>query len=193
MVRKKSEETLKNSLELYDQAIYKKLKKLYPNTIATFPDRAMFDSNNKSKVSLPLISSYRVSNDVDFSNVNHAHLFSGMRTSENVVTYSIPIELLYTIDIWGDSRNEADQLYYDLLFALYRKPNIELDMSDTDELKVFSMRLLEQSSSSNLFEQSLDQNRIYRYTLTYIINEARMMYRADATFITGVDTNIDLI
>lgn len=191
MVQLQGEENLPNTLELYDDAMLKKLKKLYNNVIGTFPDRAMFDSNNESKVSLPLISVYRLSNDIDFSEWVHAETFRGRRSHDSGRTRSIPIQLLYTIDVWADTRNQADQLFYDIVYILQIKPNIILDMEGTEANKLFSLRLVEQSSSSNLFEQSLEQNRIYRYTLTYTVNMARLLYQVDDGYITGADINVE--
>lgn len=191
MVQKESQPNLANTLELYDEAMLKKLKKLYTNVIGTFPDRAMFDSNNESKVSLPLISVYRLSNDIDWNEWNHTETFRGRRSDESQRTRSIPIDLLYTVDIWGDTRNQADQLFYDIVYRLIIKPNIILDMKGTEPNKLFSLRLVEQSSSSNLFEQSREQNRIFRYTLTYTVNMARMLYHVPDGFITDTDIVVD--
>ena len=192
MVRVQGNENLPNTLELYDDAILKKLKKLYNNVIGTFPDRAMFDSNNESKVSLPLISVYRLSNDIDFNEWVHGEVFRGRRTTEEQRTRSIPIDLLYTIDVWADNRNEADQLFYDLIYMLQIKPNIILDMQGSEKDKLFSLRLTEQSSSSNLFEQSLEHNRIYRYTLTYSVNMARLLYQVNDGYITETEIDVEL-
>lgn len=192
MVSPLNKENLPNTLELYDEALLQKLKKLYTNVIGTFPDRAMFESNNKSKVSLPLISMYRLQNDINFSgDISHPAVFRGYRTGDEQRTRVIDIDLLYTIDIWADKRNEADQLFYDLVYILWTKPNIMLDMEGTENDKLFSLRLVEQSSSSNLFEQSVENNRIYRYTLTYSVNEAKLMYRVPDGMITDVDTEVD--
>lgn len=192
MVSPLNKENLPNTLELYDEALLQKLKKLYTNVIGTFPDRAMFESNNKSKVSLPLISMYRLQNDINFSGgISHSAIFRGYRTGDDQRTRVIDIDLLYTIDIWADKRNEADQLFYDLVYILWTKPNIMLDMEGTENDKLFSLRLVEQSSSSNLFEQSVENNRIYRYTLTYSVNEAKLMYRVPDGMITDVDTEVD--
>lgn len=192
MVSPLNKENLPNTLELYDEALLQKLKKLYTNVIGTFPDRAMFESNNKSKVSLPLISMYRLQNDINFSGgISHPAVFRGYRTGDEQRTRVIDIDLLYTIDIWADKRNEADQLFYDLVYILWTKPNITLDMEGTENDKLFSLRLVEQSSSSNLFEQSVENNRIYRYTLTYSVNEAKLMYRVPDGMITDVDTEVD--
>lgn len=192
MVSPLNKENLPNTLELYDEALLQKLKKLYTNVIGTFPDRAMFESNNKSKVSLPLISMYRLQNDINFSGgINHPAIFRGYRTGDDQRTRVIDIDLLYTIDIWADKRNEADQLFYDLVYLLWTKPNIMLNMEGTENDKLFSLRLVEQSSSSNLFEQSVENNRIYRYTLTYSVNEAKLMYRVPDGMITDVDTEVD--
>lgn len=192
MVSPLNKENLPNTLELYDEALLQKLKKLYTNVIGTFPDRAMFESNNKSKVSLPLISMYRLQNDINFSGgISHSAVFRGYRTGDEQRTRVIDIDLLYTIDIWADKRNEADQLFYDLVYILWTKPNIMLDMEGTENDKLFSLRLVEQSSSSNLFEQSVENNRIYRYTLTYSVNEAKLMYRVPDGMITDVDTEVD--
>ena len=192
MVSPLNKENLPNTLELYDEALLQKLKKLYTNVIGTFPDRAMFESNNKSKVSLPLISMYRLQNDINFSGgISHPAAFRGYRTGDEQRTRVIDIDLLYTIDIWADKRNEADQLFYDLVYILWTKSNIMLDMEGTENDKLFSLRLVEQSSSSNLFEQSVENNRIYRYTLTYSVNEAKLMYRVPDGMITEVDTEVD--
>lgn len=192
MVSPLNKENLPNTLELYDEALLQKLKKLYTNVIGTFPDRAMFESNNKSKVSLPLISMYRLQNDINFSGgISHSAAFRGYRTGDEQRTRVIDIDLLYTIDIWADKRNEADQLFYDLVYLLWTKPNIMLNMEGTENDKLFSLRLVEQSSSSNLFEQSVENNRIYRYTLTYSVNEAKLMYRVPDGMITEVDTEVD--
>ena len=184
-------ESLPNTLELFDLAIERKLKKLYTNVIGTFPERAMFDSNNQSKVTLPLISFYRLSNDIDMDNYQHSELFTGYRTNASQRTRSVPIKLLYSIDLWADNRNEVDTLFYDIVYRLLIQPNISVDMGETEARKIFSIRLVEQSSSSNLFEQSLQENRIYRYTLTYSVNNARMLYQVPDGLITDTDIDID--
>lgn len=184
-------DSLPNTLELYDEALGRKLKKLYPRVIGTFPDRALFDSNNSSKVTLPLISYYRLSNDIDMEEFNHPTLFRGFRSNVEQRTRSIPIKLLYSIDVWANNRNEVDTLFYDIIYRLMIQPNIVLDMKDSEANKIFSMRLVEQSSSSNLFEQSLQENRIYRYTLTYEVNNARMLYQVEDGLITDTDIDIE--
>ena len=172
------------TLELYDEALEKKLKKLFPNIIGASPDEAMWSSNKDGKVSLPLISFYRVNNPIDWNNYNNAEVF-GTRgytrsvnedTGEIGKTLSISVTLTYQIDLWAADRKTVDQLFQDVLFALLLHPYIELDMSGTEKDKVFSLRLIDSQNSTDIPSFSRN-NRIYRYTLTYQVNEARLMYQ----------------
>ena len=68
------------SLELYDLALEKKLKNVFENVIMSPPDDAFARSNKEGKVRLPLISAYRMSNEVNWDEFNHPASFRGKPT-----------------------------------------------------------------------------------------------------------------
>lgn len=68
------------SLELYDLALEKKLKNIFENVIMSPPDDAFARSNKEGKVRLPLISAYRMSNEVNWDEFNHPASFRGKPT-----------------------------------------------------------------------------------------------------------------
>ena len=68
------------SLELYDLALEKKLKNIFENVIISPPDDAFARSNKEGKVRLPLISAYRMSNEVNWDEFNHPASFRGKPT-----------------------------------------------------------------------------------------------------------------
>ena len=68
------------SLELYDLALEKKLKNIFENVIMAPPDDAFARSNKEGKVRLPLISAYRMSNEVNWDEFNHPASFRGRPT-----------------------------------------------------------------------------------------------------------------
>lgn len=87
------------SLELYDLALEKKLKNIFDNVIIAHPDDAFARSNKEGKVQLPLISAYRMSNEINWDEFNHAASFTGKPTR---VQYRKGFES----DENGDPRNE---------------------------------------------------------------------------------------
>lgn len=68
------------SLELYDRALEHKLRNVFENVIMAPPDDAFARSNKEGEVKLPLISAYRMSNEIDWENFNHPASFSGRAT-----------------------------------------------------------------------------------------------------------------
>lgn len=189
------------TLELYDEAVERKLKKLFDNVIGAPSNEALWSSNKNGKVSLPLISFYRTSNPIDWTNYNNAELFGtkGYRrtyndeTGESTNTLSIAVNISYQIDLWAADRKTVDSLFHDIVFALILHPDIELDMDGTEDNKIFSLRLVDSQNSTDV-ASFLQTNRIYRYSLTYTINEARLMYQEKSTYITReipVKTSVD--
>lgn len=172
------------TLELYDEAVERKLKKLFPNVIGASPNEAMWSSNKNGKVELPLVSFYRINNPIDWSSYNNAELFGtkgytrSYNDDDNSIgkTLSISVTLTYQIDLWAADRKTSDQLFQDMVFALILHPNIQLDMKGTEKDKVFSLRLLDSQNSTDI-PSFARNNRIYRYTMTYQVNEARLMYQ----------------
>lgn len=68
------------SLELYDLALEKKLRNIFDNVTIAPPDDAFARSNEEGKVKLPLISAYRMGNEVNWDEYNHAATFTGKPT-----------------------------------------------------------------------------------------------------------------
>lgn len=181
------------TLKWYDEALENKLSRLFSNVISASPDEAMYLSNKNGKVTLPLISMYRMSNSINWEDYNFAESNltgwnSGSISSDQddsirelIMTKAIPVDLTYQIDIWSSDRETLDHVYHDLVFTLLVRPNIKVDMHNQLSNKIFALRLTGEQYSTDIsqFNQS---NRLYRYSLTYQVNDARLLYNEELSY-----------
>lgn len=184
------------TLKLYDEALERKLKKIFPNVKSAPPEEALFySSDSDAKVKLPLITMYRMSNPIDWNSYSFAETNTGFDMSDNDRTLTISVNINYQIDIWGANRTVVDDLFKDLVFYMIRKPYITLDMQGSEHDKMFSLRLIDDQSASDISSFS-DNNRLYRYSLTYEVREARLMQHAKKDYIihevpVDIDSKVD--
>ena len=161
------------SLSIYDDALGKKLKKLFPNVVGASTDEAFSASEDKGKVKLPLISFYRISNPIDTQTYNMPEAFRGrvLKRSEfdGDVGMTLPVLITYQIDIWATSRRICDEIFTELVFYLIRNPNIQISVPKQSSPQDFAMVLQDTENSTELSEFDTI-GRIYRSTLTYEVS-----------------------
>lgn len=183
------------SLSLYDEALQRKLKEVFPNVVGASTEEAFSASQEGGKVRLPLISFYRISNPVDNATYNMPEAFKGRLASRRGDLadreMTIPIIITYQIDIWGTSRKVVDEIFTEFLYFMLRKPNLEIKLPTSDTKFDFSMILQDSENSTELSDfESI--GRIYRSTLTYEVS-AKLFYleKASTNLIREFDIDIN--
>ena len=179
------------SLEQFDKALERKLKEVFENVLMAPPDDAFARSNKAGKVNLPLITAYRMSNNIEWAYYNQHAAFRGQRTGivfkdtpdttpeeryevldRYRVSQTLPVNINYQIDIWAQLRQYADDIFRELTFYLMHFPNLYVDIPSSDNPLVFSLNLTDVDTSTDY--EFDDTNTIHRYTLTYEIPHAQI-------------------
>ena len=181
-LKKEAEEESQTGLSIYDSALQKKLLEVFPNIIVAHPDVVMKRASEKDgKISLPMISMYRMANPIKEGEINHFEAFHG-RAAKRIsndhieLEMALPIEIEYQIDIWAQKRSGADSLFRELVFFLLREPNLVINIPEFERPQIFSMKYesMDQPTDYSSIEES---SPIHRYSLTYKVPDARLFYR----------------
>ena len=179
------------SLEKFDLALERKLKEVFENVLMAPPDDAFARSNKEGKVKLPLITAYRMSNNIEWAYYNQFATFRGQATGLRFkddpnsspeeryeildkyrLSQTIPVNINYQIDIWAQLRTIADDIFRELVFYLMHFPNLYVDIPSSDNPVVFSLQLTDVDNSTDY--EFDDTNTIHRYTLTYEVPHAQI-------------------
>ncbi|WJZ23495.1 hypothetical protein LIS04_67 [Listeria phage LIS04] len=176
------------SLRLYTEALLAKFRGVFENTVIAQPDN-FFEvlqkyqvSNNDSKEpKLPAISIYRTSASLESVAGNFSGVHTGRSTNyptpdkttiHNVVT--TPLRLEFLVEVWCKSRTTCDDLVSELVLWLKRDPNISFAIPKTDELQHYSVAILGEIIDNTELSDFENQGRLYRSTLTLVIDNAQL-------------------
>ncbi len=158
-------------LHLYDNSMINKLKEVFPNVVYAPTDKALSiaTDDKKGNISLPLISVYRLSQNLDSSR-SYPEAWQGRlhnrvdSANSQLFTQSLPLTLTYQIDIWSTKRIESDSIYVELLFYLIDKPNLTIDIPNIT-VEDFSLNITETDSDIDM-ESFSEKGRLYRNIIT---------------------------
>ena len=179
------DDTIRTGLSLYDESFKKKIEEVFPNTIMAPPEIAMRRAQKRGHVELPLISMYRLSNDVDTSETTHPRVFHGAysflhKEDESVAQKikDIGMNIEYQVDIYAQLRAHADGIFRELVFYLLNNPNLEVLIPEYGKPQVFALELSGTSQPTD-YRTDDDRTLIHRYSLSYMVPRARLFYASD--------------
>ena len=167
------------SLYLYDQALYEKLKSVYPNVEYTpvdeFPETPKY----------PLVTVYRLESPPNlaewfsFSEKNSGYSVRRNTDNKPVRLRKLSFSLQYQVDIYSDDRHSLDDLYVELLFFLLENPKLSVTFP-YDGSETFSAYAVVDSVVNNTdLTQEEERGRRYRYTITLNVVDAAVFKERD--------------
>lgn len=169
----------------YDIALKSKLLEVFPNVVNSSDDKALEDSeDSKAEITLPMISFWRLSNDLDLEN-NPSFGWTRGRVERTKPVDSegrqlkykqLGISPTYQIDIWSDRLAEVDQIAYELLIYLYEEPNLLISDPNLEGQEfTFPIEVTGVSMATDLSGFS-ETGAMFRQTLDIEVNSAVLTY-----------------
>lgn len=176
------------SIHLYDIALKEKLKKVFDNVIDASEDKSLqLSENSEAMVSLPLISFWRLNNNLSMDYAQFPLKNIGRRHDkrigdEMVANYEVNFNLEYQIDIWSDRRSECDDLFVELILFLLQEPNLYIKDENLDIDYKFPIQITETVTNVDLTQFS-EQGNLYRQVITISIPNAVILFPQKRKFI----------
>lgn len=172
------EELETTGLSVYDKAMKAKLLEVFDNVISAPPEEAFTRSNKNGKVPLPMISFFRMSNQLE-SDINHSELFYGNPIKNDgdkvLLMEGLPITIVYQIDVWAQLRAYADGIFRELIYYLFRDPNLYVKIPEFNHDLIFALQYQDMDQPTD-YESFTDKFQIHRYTLNFEVPRARLFY-----------------
>lgn len=189
------------SLKLYDEAMTEFIKEVFPNTVFAYQEKAFETRATKRdmppkgevEVMLPLVTLNRLTTEYAFEFAgNNNRSLSGYQGLRNRYIKTIPINIVYQIDIWSNKREETDDIFRELSFYL-RDNEIEIDFDKDgkkDPLKIsFVLHLLDNEDNTDI-ESFTDKGRIYRHSITVELREAVLIMTSDMHLVKDIPVRL---
>ena len=179
------DEEYRTNLSLYDESLRDRLLEVFDNVVIAPPEKAFNRSAVKGKVQLPMISAYRMTNEIDLDEYNNFETFYGVRGSFNkqrdtyALIQGLPITIMYQIDIWAQLRAYADGIFRELVYHLVRYPNLVIKVPGFDEAQVFALQYEDMDQPTD-YSSFTDTDQLHRYTLNYKVPRARLFYGTES-------------
>ncbi|AMM44840.1 hypothetical protein SP15_041 [Bacillus phage SP-15] len=188
------------SLNLYDDAMLEKFRGVFPNSVFAQPDQffiALEELNGSGSIpKLPAISIYRSQTSIATQISSFPDLNRGRRlnyhTDAKADVYnarSIPMRLEYTVEFWSKEKRVLNELTEQIVFWLFRKPELTIKVPMSAEAQDFTIQVSEDIVDNTELSEFGDKGRLYRSTLTLIIDSARIfnVYEKKTVLLVDVD------
>lgn len=190
------------SLNLYDEAMLNKFRGVFENTVFSGPDEvfeALAELHGASEVpKMPAISIHRYQSSVNSRLDSHPGSFLGQKLSyvdqtksEVYNTLTMPLQLEYMVELWATKRSIVNDLTSQILFWLKRRPNIKIDIPKVGEEQVFSIDVMDDIPDNTQISDFTERGRLYRTTLTLVIDNARLFNVYQDKTVLLVDVDLD--
>lgn len=169
------------SIHLYDEALKNKLKEVFENVVDASEDKALqYSENGEALVNLPLISFWRLNNNLStdyaqFPLKNIGRRSNKMINNSKVVNYELNFNLEYQIDIWSDRRSECDDLFTEMILFLLQEPNLVIHDPNLNQSFNFPLQITETVTNVDLTQFS-EQGNLYRQVITISIPNATVFF-----------------
>lgn len=175
------------ALRYYDDIVAAKIKYWMPdnNTLRVLkPDetRRLFETYADDKkdrpVQLPLIALSRSPDLELLLNIKNPRSFDGLKleqTQKNTRQLNvIPVKLLYQMDIYTKTFEEADEYLRQYLFKLINNPKIHIDIpyNNTAYSHVAYIRVLSNVADTSNISERLFSGQFTRWTIQFEIQDA---------------------
>lgn len=175
------------SLAAYDTGLLNYLKGAlnFDNIINSAESTAFSnagDHDKESKVKLPMISFWRVSNPIELPGGNFPMRHRGKIMSQDfenlkgVRWRALPVRITYQITIWSDRRTEVDDIYRELMMYLMTdNPHIVVMMDGMDKPEEFLLEVTDTDSTTDV-DSFADRGRIYTQNILVDVPDAQMLF-----------------
>lgn len=162
-------------LTAYDNALKDKLKSVFDNVVNASEDKALeYSEDKKAEVKLPLISYWRLTNNIDpTGNFNHrvGRTLGTLNNATNIKLRELDVQITYQVDIWSDRRYEVDSILKELLFFFVDEPSILVKEENFEKPFSFPIRVTDATSDIDL-SSFADKGNLYRQIITLEIDNA---------------------
>lgn len=171
-------------IQLYDEAVMAYLKQIHPKVYFATTDTAKPKNakDNKDSTSYPFISFYRDPDlHIDESRANNSGIVDGDLTKraykaspdDKLFTFeyvhSIPVNLMYQVDIWAARQRELLALSQDVLIDLRSARRVlYVPINPDGEMGRFAIDDVTLTDNSDL-ESETETGKVYRHTLSFVI------------------------
>lgn len=158
------------AVDFYDKALTAKIKALFDNTVFQARDLTLKTvTDTKAEVKFPLVSIFRPDGwSIDSSTWNlETKFLNGI--------HQIPVNLVYTIDIYARTREDLETFTSELLLYLLRNRGIQVVYTSADGSELANVRTSLDYVSGPERTSELDDKTVgrpYRYTLTFKLSNA---------------------
>ena len=105
------------------------------------------------------------------------------------MTKAISMDISYQIDIWANTRVECDQIYEELLFYMQLEPNLSIEIP-TQGQQDFALALTDVDMATEVTSFA-EQGRLYRYTLTYELQDANIFLQERRKVPVDIDVRVE--
>ena len=188
------------SLYNYDEALLKYLRDaLSFSNIYNASDTKAFstvaDNSNEVKVNLPLITVWRVSNNLENVDgiggfgLRHRGKFikSDFTDTKGIRWRSLPVVLSYQITIWSSTRRELDDIFRELIMYLTTdNPHIEVQLEGMEGPEKFVIKVTDTDTTTDL--DSFDEKgRLYSQAILLDIPEAQLIFSREVPLVKDID------
>ena len=149
------------SIHLYDEALKNKLKEVFENVVDASEDKALqYSENGEALVNLPLISFWRLNNNLSTDYAQFPLKNIGRRSNKM---------------IWSDRRSECDDLFTEMILFLLQEPNLVIHDPNLNQSYNFPLQITETVTNVDLTQFS-EQGNLYRQVITISIPNATVFF-----------------
>lgn len=181
------------AIRFYDDALIAKFKRWLPeesNVRILDPDetKKLFElkaeDNNDQPITLPFIALSR-NNDVELLlNIKNERSFSGLKlfsienksdsTTATAQWNYIPIKLVYRLDIYAKTAEDAEEYLRNFLFKLINNPTLIMGIPYNNLMLQhhFNIRVQNQVSETSSIGERLFNGQFHRWTIPFEIQDA---------------------
>lgn len=176
------------SLKSFDTALKLKLQELYPNVILSSEDKSFYygsDNDNELKVTLPLITFDRISNQLSTDTFSHPSSFRGGWDGGHTMSRDLPVNLVYQINIWSDDRYECDDLWREITAYFFLHSILEVKYENTEVVKEYPTFITNVDIDIDTTSFS-DNGRLYRQIITLEVRDARLLFEKNSNLVKEI-------
>lgn len=172
------------SLKRIDEAMVKKLERVFPNVKNAQEDRVSDMVDDKAELALPLITVWRVANPLAFGELSNDTMvrrgfWHQESDEEGVLVKGLPVRVQYQIDIISDKREEVDDLFREVAMYLYTEGTIKVDFLVKDGVspipREFTLRVLDNNPATDYASFS-DKGKLYKESINVEVPNAELLF-----------------
>lgn len=174
----------------YDNALKSKLTSVFDNVVNSSEEKALESSEDEEvMVNLPLISFWRLSNNISTEGYSSFGSTRGLRNKASdptvLVSTQAAFELTYQVNIWSDRLYEVDQILSEIVQFFNEEPYLDVVEPNFDDGVKFYIKITECELIIQQSEFS-ETGKLYQQALTLVVDRALLLYPQNKQMVKNI-------